>query len=166
MADDSLLPLNADEKLTLDRCGPLSAVRQKKQGGAMTRTIAAYIFLFPLLSSCARLTPEQQAALQQAANRPVTCTTGKDCEEKWSRAVHWVTQNSAYKIQAVSDNVIQTMGPLPDDPRPAFTVTKVFNGNDTYTLNLHGGCDNIWGCVPDPIKLALLNSEWVMRHMG
>jgi hypothetical protein len=25
----------------------------------MTRTIAAYIFLFPLLISCARLTPEQ-----------------------------------------------------------------------------------------------------------
>jgi hypothetical protein len=64
-------------------------------GTAMRRTIAASILLFPLLISCARLTAEQQADLQQAASRPVTCTTGKDCEEKWSRAVHWVTQNSA-----------------------------------------------------------------------
>ena len=131
----------------------------------MTRTIAAYIFLFPLLISCARLTPEQQAALQQAANRPVTCTTGKDCEEKWSRAVHWVTQNSAYKIQTVSDNVIQTMGPLPDDARPAFTVTKVFNGNDTYALVLHGGCDNVWGCEPDPIKLKASFANYIMEPL-
>jgi hypothetical protein len=131
----------------------------------MTRTIAAYIFLFPLLISCARLTPEQQAALQQAANRPVTCTTGKDCEEKWSRAVHWVTQNSAYKIQTVSDNVIQTMGPLPNDASPAFTVTKVFNGSDTYALVLHGGCDNIWGCVPDPLKLKASFANYIMEPL-
>jgi hypothetical protein len=110
-------------------------------------------FLILQLTACAQLTPEQQAALQRAANRPVTCMAGKDCEEKWSRVVQWVKENSAYKFQTVSDTVIQTMGPLPDDARPAFTVTKVSTGNDSYMINLDGGCDNIFGCVPSLLKL-------------
>jgi len=67
--------------------------------------------------------------------------------------VQWVKENSAYKFQTVSDTVIQTMGPLPDDPRPAFTVTKVSTGNNSYKIELDGGCDNIFGCVPSLLKL-------------
>jgi hypothetical protein len=57
------------------------------------------------------------------------------------------------------------MGPLPDDARPAFTVTKVFNGNDTYALVLHGGCDNVWGCEPDPIKLKASFANYIMEPL-
>ena len=79
--------------------------------------------------------------------------TGKDCEEKWSRVVQWVKLHSAYKFQTVSDNVIQTMGPLHDDPRPVFTITKVASGNNSYTLDFDGGCDNIFGCTPSLLEL-------------
>ena len=40
------------------------------------------------------------------------------------------------------------MGPLPDDPQPAFVVTKIAQGNDLYVISINGGCDNMFGCIP------------------
>jgi len=124
-------------------------------------TAMAALFVFQL-SGCARLSPQQEAILQQAANRPITCQAGKDCEEKWSQAVYWVKQNSAYKFRTVSDNVIQTMGPLPDDPSPAFTITKVATGNNSYALDFDGGCDNMFGCVPSLLILKASFADYII----
>ncbi len=117
-----------------------------------------------LLTACApRMTPEQNAAMLAAANRPVTCKAGKDCEEKWSRVTQWVKQNSAYKFQTVSDNVMQTMGPLPNDPSPAFTVTKTSAGKGTYSIELDGGCDNMFGCIPSMLQAKASFANFVMQ---
>ena len=92
---------------------------------------------------------------------PVTCHAGKDCDEKWSRATGWIAQNSSYKVQTVSDTIIQTMGPLPDSPRAEFIVSKVSIGNDLYSLKLNGGCDNMFGCIPPLQDSALSFANFV-----
>jgi hypothetical protein len=105
----------------------------------------------PFLFGCASVS-------QQAAAPPipaVTCKAGPDCDAKWSRAVSWVTTNSAYKLGTQTDSVIQTKGPSDSDPSPAYTVTKVAKSPGIYEFTFTGGCDNIFGCVPEiPVARA------------
>ena len=127
----------------------------------MKKTIALTTAL--MLAACAPpMTADQKAALLAASNRPVTCKSGDDCQQKWSRATQWVKQNSAYKFQTISDNLMQTMGPLPDDPSPAYTVTKVSTGKNIYTIELDGGCDNWIGCIPSIVEAKASFASFVM----
>ena len=97
-----------------------------------------------LLSACAATGTVQQTAPPV----PIVCNGAADCQAKWSRAVSWVATHSSYKIQTQTDSLIQTMGPLPEDPRPAYTVTKLSREPDSYEITFAGGCDNFIGCVP------------------
>jgi len=55
------------------------------------------------------------------------------------------------------------MGPLKNDPSPAFNISKTANGNGTYTIDFRGGCDNIFGCIPD-LTVAKANfNRFVMQ---
>jgi hypothetical protein len=87
-------------------------------------------------------------ATPQPPARQIFCKAGPDCEAKWSRAVSWVTTNSAYKIKIQTDQIIQTMGPSNSSPLPAYTVTKVATSGGAYEITFDGGCDNWIGCVP------------------
>ncbi len=95
------------------------------------------------LGSCATVQPKIAEPIQ-----PITCNKGPDCDAKWSRAVSWVTTNSSYKVQTQTDSIIQTMGPLPDSPSPAYSVTKVAATPTMYEITFNGGCDNFLGCIP------------------
>jgi hypothetical protein len=74
---------------------------------------------------------------------------GADCDAKWSRAVSWVTTNSEFTIQTQTAQIIQTMGPLRQDPTPALTVTKVAVASGDYEITFASGCDNFIGSVPE-----------------
>ena len=93
------------------------------------------------------------ACASTAQNRqpipPVTCTAGKDCDAKWSRAVAWVSQNTAYKIQVQTDSLIQTYGPFDSKTGTAATVNKIAGANGQYEIVAHMSCDNLIGCIPD-----------------
>lgn len=115
-----------------------------------------------VLAACNTMTPEQKSALAAQASRPVVCSSDQDCRVKWSRAVQWVMQNSAYKLQTQSDLVIQTMGPLPDDTRPAFTISRSANANGSGVINFSGGCDNIFGCIPSMLEEQASFVQFVM----
>ncbi|HLG85976.1 MAG TPA: PDZ domain-containing protein [Alphaproteobacteria bacterium] len=119
---------------------------------------AAIIFL----NACAHQTPEQEAALRAEAARPVECGGAEDCQVKWSRALQWVKNNSAYKFQQATDSLIATMGPLPDDPRPAYTITKILQVGGRATFDFDGGCDNIFGCVPSMLQAKASFVNYVM----
>ena len=92
--------------------------------------------------------PVDAAIVNAAVNQPITCKAGPECDAKWSCASAWIAQNSAFKIQTANELIIQTMGPLPYDATPAFTVTKVANASGDYEISLTAGCDNIFGCIP------------------
>ena len=114
------------------------------------------------IAACTTMTPAQQAETQRQAARPVTCTVA-DCEVKWGRALQWVLNNSAYKIQNQSESLLTTMGPLPDDPRPAFTISKIAQGDGRYVIDFRAGCDNMFGCVP---TLVESRASFVQAVMG
>lgn len=97
------------------------------------------------------------------AARPVTCSGHDDCEVKWSRALRWTLDTVAYRPQIQSDQMISTMGPLPNDPRPAVTITKVAQGGGTYSFEFRAGCDNLFGCIP---SLAAVKASFVRAVMG
>jgi hypothetical protein len=124
------------------------------------------ILLLSLLAipACVAMTPEEQAALEHDASRPILCRAGNDCAEKWSRAVQWVTQNSDYKLQTASEFEIQTMGPLPNSPSPAYTVTKTAIGNGRYEINFSGGCDNIFACIPSVLQSKARFTNYVLAR--
>ena len=74
----------------------------------------------------------------------------------------WVRTNSAYKIANATDMLISTMGPLPNDPSPAFTITKTARGDGRYDISFDGGCDNMFGCIPPMMKLKADFAKFVM----
>jgi hypothetical protein len=101
-------------------------------------------------------------ALLASAQRPVTCSGADDCSAKWSRAVNWVIQNSSWKIQTQTDQLIQTYGPGRDDPSSAFTITKVYDGKGTSSIQYSSACSNIFGCIPNGLKLQASFNDYVM----
>lgn len=128
----------------------------------MKKRIYAVLFVAAVLPSCTTMDAQQRAELTAQANRSVTCKKGDDCEMKWSKATQWVKENCEYKFQTVSDNVIQTMGPLPYDPSPAYTITKMSDGNGVYTFDFSGGCDNIFACIPSLLQAKASFVNYVM----
>lgn len=98
--------------------------------------------------------------VMEMSKRDVTCVEGADCDAKWSRAVSWVAQNSHWKIQTQTNNLIQTMGPF-DSTDAAFTITKVASGNGTYTILFNAGCGNIFGCLPSIPGLKVMFNQFV-----
>jgi hypothetical protein len=93
---------------------------------------------------------------QEAEQPPIPstkCKQGQDCDAKWSRAVEWVSQNSAYKIQTQTDALIQTYSGTIDegDTGLSMTVTKAALGQPgEYEIVARMGCANPLGCFPEP----------------
>ena len=69
--------------------------------------------------------PAVEAAMEKLAAMSVTCSDDQDCSRKWTKAVAWVSKNSAFKIQIATDNLIQTFGPSYTIHGTAFVVNKV-----------------------------------------
>lgn len=111
--------------------------------------ITTIVLAAAALAGCAtQLTPEQQAIVTQTAARQVTCSGADDCEVKWGRAVQWVLDTNAFRIQVQTDVMIQTAGPLPDHPELAVVVSKIATGGGNFRFEVSGGCDNMFGCIP------------------
>ena len=128
--------------------------------------LRATLIALPLavsLSACATMSPAEQAAMTIEAERPITCSGGADCELKWGRSLQWVLNNCTYKIQTQSEAMISTMGPLPDDPSPAFTITKTSDGHGGYVIDFRGGCDNMFGCQPSLLDSKASFARAVLR---
>jgi hypothetical protein len=116
-----------------------------------------------VLAGCNTMTPAQQSAVEANAARSVTCQQGEDCEVKWGKALAWVRAHGAYKISQATDTLITTMGPLPSDPRPSYSIMKTAQGGGVYAIDFDGGCDNIFGCIPSLIQAK---ADFVLTVMG
>jgi hypothetical protein len=80
----------------------------------------------------------------------ITCKQGADCDLKWSRAITWVSENAAYKIQTQTDSLIQTFGPLDYQTGLAITVNRLMLKPGVYEIDARMGCANSIGCFPEP----------------
>jgi hypothetical protein len=95
-------------------------------------------------------TAKQQAKLaelQRAANQKIACTTGADCEFKWSRVTLWLANNSKWKFRNITETLITTEGPM-ETNNPAFEVIKMATGDGkTYQLTMRAACGGTWSSV-------------------
>jgi hypothetical protein len=115
----------------------------RERGYAGNMRAISIIGLGMLVGACA-----SSEVQQIPPPRPIICTVGADCDAKWSRAVAWIKTNSTLKVQAQTDTVVQTAGPVGLEPTPAFTVTKVARGDGRYEITFNGGCGSPSSCVP------------------
>lgn len=80
---------------------------------------------------------------------PIACSAGPDCEAKWSRAVAWVTENAAYKIQTQTDYLIETYNAVDSGSTGLMaSVNKVSVAPGKFEIRAHFGCRNMFGCAP------------------
>jgi hypothetical protein len=85
-------------------------------------------------------TKARAQAVVDRASRPILCTAGPDCEYKWSRAMQWLQQNSAWKFRTVTDTLLTTEGPL-ETAKPAYEVTKLSQGDGrNYQIAMRAWC--------------------------
>ena len=99
---------------------------------------------------CATFTPQQKQTWNQTV--PM-CYRESDCEAKWSAARNWVQNNSGYKIQIYTTDLIETYNPSQSSPKIAVRITKQplstsMEGNKSYAIAIKVWCNNIFGCVP------------------
>ena len=83
------------------------------------------------------------------SSNPVLCVGKAQCDIYWQRAQAWVANNSEYRLQTVTDTVIETQGPLLARSALAFRVTRVPDDKDGARIVVVAACANAFGCNPE-----------------
>ncbi|WP_200888011.1 hypothetical protein, partial [Shewanella sp. ECSMB14102] len=87
------------------------------------------------LASCAT-TPSadiQAKRAQLEATTPV-CIDEKDCKAKWEAAQLWIVRNAGFKLQIVTDVLLQTYNATGGSPSLAVQATKEPIGGGKYKI--------------------------------
>lgn len=106
---------------------------------------------FALLAGCSTSGQIAGETMEQAT-APLTCTNKAECDAWWARAQVWVSNHSEYKLQTVTDSIIQTAGPSGGKRALAYQITKTPSNEGTATVGFAAHCDNMLGCEPNPWK--------------
>ncbi len=73
-----------------------------------------------------------------------------ECDTWWARAQVWVTNNSEYRIQMITNSIIQTAGPSSGKRALEYQVTLTPTNDATATIGFAVHCDSLLGCDPNP----------------
>jgi hypothetical protein len=119
--------------------------------------ILSIIGLCVFLSSCAGIVNDQNriAKMERFESTIPICTYKADCTAKWEAAQLWIVHNSGFKLQNVTNVLLETYNPSHNSVRLAARVTKEPIGNGEYKIIIKMWCDNIFGCRPDPLDAML-----------
>jgi len=94
----------------------------------MAKLLGVCIGLTLALTGCStfHVTPQMRTALDSAASEPEpTCDTST-CPDMWSFAQYWVNEHSGFKIQVLSDSIIET-----------YSVCNAYNsGSDRWMMSI------------------------------
>jgi hypothetical protein len=104
---------------------------------------------FALLAGCASQDQVSSTTMEQAT-QPLTCMSKAECDAWWARAQVWVTNHSEYKLQTVTNSIIQTAGPSSSKRALAYQVTMTPTNEATATIGFAAHCDHPLGCDPNP----------------
>jgi hypothetical protein len=118
---------------------------------ATKATTLATAIAITLLAGCSTQGQISGDTMEQATS-PLTCTNKAECDAWWGRAQVWVTNHSEYKLQTVTDSIIQTEGPSGGKRALAYQITKTPSNQGTATIGFAAHCDNMLGCEPNPWK--------------
>lgn len=118
------------------------------------KAIITPLFALLLVAGCAS-TSTLSPAQQKKALAPISCKDGPSCDILWQRSQAWIANNSHWRIQMLSDSLLQTYGPG-NDPYLAFTVIREKKQDGGADIVIAARCGNALGCVVAPID-ALYN---------
>ncbi|CDY76677.1 FIG00457549: hypothetical protein [Caballeronia glathei] len=121
---------------------------KKRLLSASMLAAAASVALFTGCSTQGQISAETM----EQATAPLTCMNKAECDAWWGRAQVWVTNHSEYKLQTVTDSIIQTAGPSGGKRALAYQITKTPSNEGTATIGFAAHCDNMLGCEPNPWK--------------
>lgn len=124
-----------------------------------------FVLVGIILSGCATVSSEQRTRWNETI--PV-CSTDFACKTKWAAARQWVQNNSGYRIQIYTDDLIDTYNPAEYDPKIAVTVSKTPvgktpSGHQVNTFNVQIRCGNIFGCIPTIEESILSFNKFVSQ---
>lgn len=115
-----------------------------------------FLWLGVVLSLAGCATPQQiSPELQAEIEKPLVCEGREQCGLFWQRATFYVNKNSPFKIQTVSDNLIQTYSPTGGTPLIGYNISKEPLTNESARIWAKIYCDSMFGCVPEvPFEMA------------
>ena len=96
-----------------------------------------------------------------ASAEPVLCVGKPQCEIYWQRAQAWVANNSEYRLQTVTDTVIETQGPAVGRPGLAFRITRVPDDKDGARIYILASCGHALGCSPGSVDAVTAFKRFV-----
>jgi hypothetical protein len=113
-----------------------------------------------ILSSCGQMPSSEPGANPESAE-PVLCINKTQCDVYWQRAQAWVANNSRYRLQTITDTVIETYGPLATQTGLAFRITKVPDDKDGARIYVLPVCSNVFACSPTPADAVIAFKQFV-----
>jgi hypothetical protein len=105
-------------------------------------------FIFAGMFSACGPVPIVSDQAAATSTTPVLCVGKSQCDAYWQRAQAWVANNSEYRLQTVTDTVIETQGPTLARSALAFRVTRVPDDKDGARIFVLASCGNALGCSP------------------
>ncbi|MDP1586303.1 MAG: hypothetical protein Q8M07_01045 [Prosthecobacter sp.] len=116
----------------------------------------AIMAIITAISGCATMSSQEiQAKRAQLEQTTPVCIDEKDCKAKWEAAQLWIVRNAGFKLQIITDVLLQTYNASGGSPSIAAQVTKEPLGGGKYKILVSVSCDNMFGCVPNPWDAAL-----------
>ena len=128
-----------------------------------SRIIHGLCLMAGVLAGCVQVPVVSNPAAAAESEKPVLCVGKPQCDVFWRRAQAWVANNSEYRMQTVTDTVIETDGPTLGRTALAFRVTRVPDDRDGARIYVLASCSNAFGCSPEPstavaaFKLFVIN---------
>ena len=124
-------------------------------------SIATLGFAACLLSACAPMPISSETAAISPSTNVVLCVGKSQCDAYWQRAQAWVANNSQYRLQTVTDTVIETQGPTLARSALAFRVTRVPDNQDGARIYVLAACGNSFGCKPSAPEAVVAFKHFV-----
>jgi hypothetical protein len=103
-----------------------------------------------VLAGCVQVPVVSNPAAAPESAKPLLCVGKAQCDIFWRRAQAWVANNSEYRLQTVTDTVIETDGPAVGRTGLAYRVTRVPDDKDGARIYVLASCSNAFGCSPEP----------------
>ena len=111
-----------------------------------------------LLSGCADniVSPE----LNSEAHVPLTCANKQQCDLYWSRAQIWISDHSFFRIQTVTDTVLNTYGPDQYN-HISWQLARIPNADGSARIKITPNCDIQILCVKQVYQDVVSLKEYV-----
>lgn len=103
-----------------------------------------------LTTAC--VTTDIDPTTKEEALRPLVCANEIECTLYWQRAQFWVSSSSVWKLQIITDTVLETYTPQNADIRLGFKVLRERNSDGSSRIRIGAYCGNTIGCKEHPLS--------------